>query len=275
MEDIVESQAVNSLAGLKTGYRKMRKLIWVCCFAMIFAPTVRSQDGNEALSLFESAVEAMGGEAFLNVRDMVSDGNYFIFNRYGDSSPLIKFKDYTKLPDKSRHELGNKKKELEITVFNLEKNEGWILEGQKETRDATPEEMREFHNVAKHSMDLIFRIRYKDPANRLFYIGPGEGRDFTLERVKLIDPENDEVTVYFDRMSKLPAKIEYNSMNQRGTRVRVTEEFSQWHWMQGVQTALRTDAFINGRQASQSFILNIEYNTDIPDSFFSKPVPPE
>ncbi|MBN2319433.1 MAG: hypothetical protein JXR49_10170 [Acidobacteria bacterium] len=253
----------------------MRKLVWICCFVIIFTSPVRSQDSDKALSLFEDAIEAMGGEAFLNVRDMVSEGNYFIFNRYGDSSPLIKFKDYTKLPDKSRHELGNKKKELEITVFNLEKNEGWILEGQKETRDATPEEMREFHNIAKHSLDLLFRTRYKDPANRLFYFGPGEGRDFTLERVKLIDPENDEVTVYFDRMSKLPAKIEYSEVNQGGVRVRITQEFSQWHWIQDVRTSLRTDAYINGRQASQNFILAIEYNTDLPDSFFSKPVPPK
>jgi len=253
----------------------MRKLVWICCFVLVIAAPVRSQDGDKAMSLFEDAIEAMGGEAFLNVRDMASEGNFFLFNRYGASSPLIKFKDYTKLPDKSRHELGNKKKELEITVFNLEKNEGWILEGQKETRDATPDEMREFHNVAKHSLDNIFHTRYKDPANRLFHIGPGEGRESVLEMVKLLDPENDEVTVYFDRMSKLPAKIEYNEMDSRGVRVRITQEFSQWHWIQDVRTALRTDTLVNKRQASQTFILTIEYNTDLPDSFFSKPVPPE
>ena len=253
----------------------MKKLVLICCFAVLFNPPVRSQEEDTAFRLFEDAIEAMGGEAFLNVRDMVSEGNFFHFDRYGNSSPLIKFKDYTKLPDKSRYELGNKKKELEITVFNLGKNEGWILEGQKETRDATPDEMREFHRVAKHSLDIIFRTRYKDPANRIFYIGPGEGRDFTLERVKLIDPDNDEVTVYFDRMSKLPAKIEYAEVNQRGIRQRVTHEFSQWHWIQDIQTSLRTDGYANGRPTFQSHILTIEYNTDIPDSFFSKPVPPK
>ncbi len=253
----------------------MKKIICVCCFAVLLTLPIRSQEEDVALRFFEGAIEAMGGEAFLSVRDMVSEGNYFLFDRYGASSPLIKFKDYTKLPDKSRNELGNRKKELEITVFNLEKNEGWILEGQKETRVATPEEMREFHNLAKHSLENIFQTRYKDPANRLFYIGPGDGRDITLERVKLIDPENDEVTVYFDRMSKLPAKIEYTAKDQKGSRQRVTVEYSQWHWIQDVRTSLRSDAYVNGRQSSQSFILTIGYNTGLPDSFFSKPLPPE
>ena len=275
MEGIFDFQAVNSSAGLKTGYRKMRELIGICCFVLIFASPVRSQDGDKALSLFEDAVEAMGGEAFLNVRDMVSDGNYFIFNRDGASSPLIKFKDYTKLPDKSRHELGNKKKELEITVFNLGKNEGWILEGQKDTRDATPDEMRDFKNAVKHSIETIFRYRYKDPDTKKFYLGPGTGSDVTLEMVKLVDPENDEVTVYIDRITKLPVKIEFKNVTKKGVRQRVVNEFSNWHVIQGVNTPLRIDGYANGRRAFQQFIIHIEYNTNIPDSTFSKPVPPK
>lgn len=242
---------------------------------MIFASPAGSREAGTAHGFFEDAVEAMGGEAFLNVWDVVSEGNYFQYDRYGASSPLIKFRDYTKLPDKSRNELGNREKELTITVFNLETDEGWILEGQEETRDATPEEMREFHKLAKHSLDNIFRSRYKDPANRLFHIGPGEGREFNLERVKLIDPENDEVTVYFDRMTKLPAKIDYNQVGERGVRQRVTIEYSQWHWIQGIRSSLRTDTYVNGQRSSQSHILAIEYNTGLPDSFFSKPVLPE
>jgi hypothetical protein len=42
-----------------------------------------------------------------------------------------------------------------------------------------------------------------------------------------------------------------------------------------VRTSLRNDLYVNGRQSSQSHINTIEYNTDTPDSFFSKPVPPE
>jgi hypothetical protein len=88
-----------------------------------------------------------------------------------------------------------------------------------------------------------------------------------------VDPENDEVIVYFDRMSRLPAKIEYRDISNKGVRRRHVEEFSQWHMKQGVNTPLRFDHYINGRRASQTFILKITYNNNLPDSLFTKPMP--
>jgi len=253
----------------------MHRILLILCVAIAFAPLGQSQDEETINNLFEGAIRARGGETYLNVKDMMSTGQYFMFDRDGASSPLIKFSDYTKFPDKSRFELGNRKKELEITVFNLEKNEGWILEGQKATRDATPEEMKDFRSTVKHSLDDILRSRYKDPENKLFYLGPGEGQDVTLEQVRIVDPENDETTIYFDRISRLPAKIEYHSVNRRGMRQRIVEEFSQWHIIQGVNTPMRVDGYLNGRRSSQTFTLQITYNNNLQDSFFSKPVPPK
>lgn len=252
-----------------------KKILLMFWAALIFTPYARSQDDVKIQQLFEDAIQAMGGDAYLNVKDMVSNGQVFYFDREGRSSGLTKFTDYTKLPDKSRFELGNKKKERDITVFNLAANEGWIREGSKETREATEDEMSDFRRVVKHQIDIIFRQRYKDPENRLFYLGPGEGRDVILEMVKIVDPENDEVVVYFDRISKLPSKVEYWDVSSRGVRLRVVDEFSQWHEIQGVNTALRIDGYYNGRRASQQFILEITYNNDLPDSFFSKPDPPK
>lgn len=252
----------------------MKKLFWVFLVAAFLPVSARSREGDAALKLFEAAIEAMGGSDFLNVQDTVSTGNFFRFNRDG-LSPLMKFTDYTRLPDKSRFELGNKKRELEITVFNLEKEEGWILEGQKEAKAATREEMRDFRNLVKHSMEVLFRVRYKDPRNKLFHLGPGEGRDITLERVRLIDPDNDEVTVYFDRASGLPKKLEFREPDAAGVRQRVVHEFSQWHWIQGVRTSLRTDGYVNGRPAFQIHIIEIKYNSGLADNLFSKPVPPK
>jgi hypothetical protein len=241
-------------------------------FVLFFAVNVQAQDDEIIRKLFQDAIETMGGEAYLNVKDMMSEGQFFQFNRDGDNSGLIKYVDYTKLPDKSRHEVGNKRRDLEISVFNLEKNEGWILEGQKETREAKPEEMRNFRSVVKHNIDTIFHFRYKDPENRLFYMGPGEGKDVTLEIVKIIDPENDETIVYFDRISKLPVRIEYRDVNSRGVRVRLVDEYSQWFMVQGVNTPKRIDGYVNGRRSQQTFVFKVAYNTNIADSFFSKPV---
>ncbi len=254
----------------------MRKIAIALAFGLIvFSQSyARGQDEEKIKKLFQDAIQLLGGDTYLKVTDMTSEGNYFQFDREGNSSGLIKYSDYTKLPDKSRFELGNRKKELDVTVFNLEKKQGWILEGQKDTRDATPEEMKDFQNAVKHSIETIFRFRYQNPENKLFYLGPSDDA-INLEMVKMIDPENDEITIYFDRMSKLPAKLEYQVIDNRGIHYREVVEFSQWHMIQGVNTPMRMDTYRNGHQLSQQFVLKIAYNTGLQDSFFVKPIPPK
>ena len=249
----------------------MRDALLALGFILVFLPPSHGQDENAIKRLFDDAIDSMGGETYLNVTDMVSEGQMFGFDSDGASSLPIKYFDYTKFPDKSRFEVGSDKKKRDITVFNLGTNEGWILEGDRETRDAKPEEMADFKNAVRHSIDMICRFRYKDPENKLFYLGPGDGQDVTLELVKIVDPENDEVVIYFDRISKLPAKIEYKDINNKGVRQRHVEEFSQWHKIQGVNTPLRIDRYVNGRRSSQHFTLKITYNNNLPDSLFTKP----
>ena len=256
-----------------------QSVLWrVFITALIFCSMIVSAHGQEADSekikaLFEGAIDAMGGDAFMNVSDSISEGQLFMFNDRDQSSGLIRFMDYTKFPDKSRFELGNKKNELEITIFDLDKNEGWIIEGRREPRAAAEDEIKGFQAAANHSIDNIFRFRWKDPENKLFYIGAGDGADVTREVVKLIDRKNDEVAIYFDRASKLPVKIEFQQMTTRGVRQRVANEYSQWHKFQEVLTPLRIDGYKNGRRSSQQFIKKIVYNNNIKNDFFSGPVP--
>ena len=253
----------------------MKRFCLFLSICLVFVPLAPCQDEEKIKALFQGAIQAMGGDAYLGVIDRVSSGQRFYFNNQGDSSGIIKFSDYTRLPDKRRFEQGNKKNELDITVFNLENNEGWLLEGQKGTREAKPEEMKEFKEAVKHNINNIFRFRFKDPAIKLFYLGAGEGKDLTLEMVQLLDPDNDEVTVYFDRISKLPAKIEYYTISNKGIRQHMVEEFSQWHEYQGVNTPLRIDSFANGRRLFQHFIDKISYNNNLSNSLFSKPAQPK
>jgi hypothetical protein len=251
----------------------MKKFLLLLIFILSCAPLVQSQDEEKIQALLKDAIDTMGGDAYLKAVDSISEGQRFFFDSQGGSSSPIKFTRYAKYPDKSRFEVGNRKNELDISVFNLAKNEGWIQEGQKGVREAKPAELKEFKNAVKHSLDNIFRFRCKDPENKLYYMGPGEGQDMTLEMVKLLDPENDEVTIYFDRLTKLPAKIEYREVNSKGLRERFVEEYSDWHDFQGVNTPLRIDRYVNNHPLLQHFVIKINYNNNLADGFFSKPVP--
>ena len=244
--------------------------VLTCCF-MLFAAHGQESSEEKIRTLFEDAIAAMGGDVYMDVREIVSEGQYFTFNTRGESSGLIRFTEYTRLPDKNRFELGNRRNELEITIFDLEKNEGWIIMGERDARAATESEMRSFRESANYSMENIFRFSWNDPRNKLFYLGAGEGADVTRDVVRLINPDNNEVVIYFDRISRLPAKIEFQTTNERGIRVRVVEEYSQWHRTQGILSPRRIDSYTNGRRASQSFFLKISYNGNILEDLFSRP----
>jgi hypothetical protein len=253
---------------------KKSAILIVCLLLSAGAGAGRGQDEPKIRKLFEDAIQALGGDTYLNVADLVAEGSYFQFDREGNSSGLVKFNEWTKLPDKTRFEIGNRRKERDVFVFNLDKKEAWILEGQKDTRPATPAEMKDFQDSVKHSLENLFRFRYKDPENRLFYLGPPDDGP-QQEMVRMIDAENDEITVYFDRMSKLPARLEYQVIDRRGIRYRQIEEYSQWHKIQGVNTAMRVDTTRNGRQFSQQYVTKITYGNGLQDSFFVKPIPPK
>jgi hypothetical protein len=64
-------------------------------------------------------------------------------------------------------------------------------------------------------------------------------------------------------------------MDKRGVQLRTVVEYSQWHVIQGVNTPLRVDSYVNGRRSSQQFIVKIAYNNSLSDDVFSKPVPPK
>jgi hypothetical protein len=251
----------------------MKKTALILSIILSMVPIARSQDEEKIQELFQNAIKKMGGDAFLKCSDLVTKGQRFYFNDQGENSGIIKFASYTKFPDKRRFEEGNKKSDLDITVIDLGKNIAWIQEGQKPVREATESELKDFRDSMKHRLDGIFRIRYRDPNGSIYYLGPGEGHDVTLEMVKMLDSDNDEITVYFDRISKLPAKIEYRRLTRSGVRQRIVEEFSQWHEIQGVNTPFRSDTFINGRKYLQNFITEGTYNSNLQDSLFTKPAP--
>lgn len=239
--------------------------------------TDRSNDKEsgekKARALIEQSIQALGGKAYTDVRDIKSSGLFYQF-RKGANSAGVPYQDYTRLPNKSRYEEGNKKKDKEVSVFNLDANKGWILEGRKGVREVRPEELDQFKKTVKHAVENLLRTRYKEPGMKLFYFGPEEviGKVRT-EVVELLDPENDSVLIYFDEKTHLPIKLEYTEVTREGRKSKVEEEYSNWHVIQGVETPLRIDVFTDGEQSARRHIERISYNDKLPDSLFDKPVP--
>lgn len=251
--------------------RDRRTLIATFFFLVVSIPPAAhsAQQNEKTKALIDRAIQAMGGSAYLSVKDYSAAGRYYMIEE--DRQGWAEFTDQTRLPSKSRQELG-KKSDKETTIFDLDAGKGWIMQGDYDLKPATSEQIERFKRSVKHNLDNLFRFRIKEPGVSLHYFGSEilNGRK-PVEVVELIDAENDTVRIYFEESSGLPYRLAFEEIGRYGRKLRIFEEYSNWHEFQGVNTPLRVDRFTNGEPSSQVFVAKIAYNANLPDSLFAEP----
>lgn len=258
-----------------------RRLIYFLAALLVSAsvlPALLGQDdqsspGEMARKTIDEAIQAMGGDAYLNMKTLHNHGNWFAFDRHGRRSGLVRFWEYIHYdPLKWYFQLGKGGRQR-VTVYNLELNQGWKKEGKKYVEDIPQEEIDEFRKSAKHDLDVLLRHRANDPDNnKLFYYGPDAisgGGDYVA--VEFLDEANDSAVLYFDRDTKLPAHIEYHRTDDMGNRLRTREEFYNWHEHNGVMIPMRRDILVEGNLVEQRHCTTVEVNPQIPPSQFLEP----
>src|SRR5688572_16162078 len=99
----------------------MQKVISVALLVSLVVIPASAQD--RARETMDSMIEALGGDAFMDVKDLKTTGRFFLFSK-GELSGADYYTDYVKFPDMERTEFGRDKKKLSIRVNKGE--EGWI-----------------------------------------------------------------------------------------------------------------------------------------------------
>jgi len=240
----------------------------------IFASSLlMAEESGEAKprKVIEAAIEAMGGDAYLNVNSTHSYGRYFQFSKGRKS--FAQYNDWTVFkPVKWRFQMGKGKNQF-VSIYNLEEGKGWTLEGKGTVAEIPEDAIEEFRRSTKEELDIILRFRLDEEGMNLFYYGPndiaGQGKH---EAVEFLDITNKSIVVFFDRLSHLPAKLEEHFTDKAGVRHKEEMEMSNWHEFQGIMTPLRFDIFVDGEVSIQRFLEGITFNPEIPPEHFLEPV---
>ncbi len=259
-----------------TSRRFVRRFGMLFLFAAVplttAAARVEEPPDSQAREVIARAIEAMGGDAYMNVERTASHGRYFQFSK--GRRAFSRYWDWTVYePAKWRFQLGEGRREF-IRVYNLELGKGWTLSGRTTVEEASEDEIRDFRRVVKQDLGILLRHRLDEEGMNLYYYGPddvaGAGH---FEAVEFLDATNDAVVVFFDRRTHLPAKLETHHIDSLGIRRKRELEFSNWHVIQGVRMPLRYDIFTDQEMSSQRFLEEITINPSIPPDFFLEPVP--
>lgn len=229
-------------------------------------PLMPDESAAKAKQSLQQAIQALGGSAYLTVRDVTCTGRLGQFGHSGDLNGFAKFIDYAKPPDKDRAE--NLPKQNIITIMNG--NQGWSLD-RGGVSEASTADVAQFQEDTKTDIDYILRNRLKEPDMIFHYAGPDVVDLHEAEWVELIDSENRTIRIALDKSSHLPLrKVITTRAPVAGVKWDVVEYYSNYHPISGVQTPFQIARERNGIKVYQVFFEGCTYNTNVPDSFFTK-----
>ena len=183
-----------------TKFRLLSRMFLCCPVILSFFLFAIAQDDAKAREVVKKAIKAMGGRIYLQVQNSHSQGWYYTFDKRGRTRNFSRFQDWTVYePIKWRFQLGKDEKRREVTIYNLEIEKGWTLEGKTHAEEISSDGVQRFIRVAAQDMDVIFRKRLDEEGMNLYYYGPqdvaGSGE---YEAVEFLDTTNSSIVVFFD-----------------------------------------------------------------------------
>jgi outer membrane lipoprotein-sorting protein len=254
------------------------KLAGVGCAALLLAVTARAQrvDPNDpknvqrGAELVKQAVQARGGERYLNFTNIMSNGMYTPFQK-GLSQLPIQFVDWIVYPDKERTEFGKGKKKNRRIQVNVGKT-GWVYDGDAETlKDQTDKQIEEHLEALEYDIDRILRAAAKGDGIEVGFAGreetrPGERADALAIRLK------SDRTAYMllDSQTHLPISLSYEKTEDGGL-VKQETRYNQYVDYDGVKFPNIVDFFRDNVQTGRVNIESIKLNTQVSDELFAKP----
>ena len=229
---------------------------------------VDQENARKAKVLLDQMVQALGGQAYLNIQDVSQQGRTYSFYHGQPNSVGTLFWRFYRYPDKERIEL-TKQRDVAF-VYNGDKGyeityKGTALEDEKT--------VTEYIRRRQHSLDWVIRKWLNEPGIALFYEGSTVAEERPAEQVTILSPKNDSITIYMGSDTHLPIKKSY-SWRDPMDKLRSTEDevYDGYRNVQGVMTPFSITRFLNGDMSNQRFLNSVTYNTGLNDSLFNSSI---
>ena len=224
------------------------------------------QSAEKAKAIIQKTIQALGGPAYLGIRDITCSGRFAIFDRHGELGGYARFWDYTKLPDKNRTEYYKQRNIIQVRTAEA----GWDMD-RGGVVEAPADDMDNYREGLKKDIDAIFRTRLNEEGMVFRYGGPDLVDLKQVDWVEIVDRDRRSFRIAIASATSLPIRAEITTRDRK-TRERAVDTYylSNYHPVQGVQTALQVARERNGRKFYQVFYDECQHNAGLADSFFTK-----
>jgi len=262
---------------------------WTCGRPAAAGPAqemLPEQSSAKAKQILQQVIAALGGQAYLNVRDTQCDGRAAQFGTAGTLMGFTLFRDIWLLPDKNRVEYFTKGEHTIlgflmgsedllithggalITVYTGEG--GWTLD-KSGVSDEPEDVIKNFNDQIKSGMNNMLRKRMNEPAVDVQYGGTDLIDLKEAEWIEFTDSDHREMRMGIDKFTRLPLRWIVTTRNPE-TRVNtaVTTSYTQYRALEGVKTPLSIELSRDDRKLTQTFLTECKYNSDLAPQLFTR-----
>jgi len=253
----------------------MRRVLPVALAALMLGMPLTTQtqttddasqkNAKQARTALDAMVQALGGQAWLNLKTQMRQGQVAAFFHGKPSGGTTDFWEYHVWPDKDRVEYT---KHRDVLQFYLG-SEGWEVtyRGKK----ALPQEqVDDFLRRRDHSIETAVKTWLNDPKTILVYEGQRLAERHLAEQVTLISAQNEAVTILMDVQTHLPLRRTFQWRDPVYMDKNLdAEEYDDYHTVGGLPTPFMITRFKNDDMISQRFMDKVTYNQPLGDDFWS------
>ena len=229
------------------------------------AAKVDNSTNRQGKSLIEKAIEALGGQAYLTIRDREMEGRGYTLHHGRQTGPGTVFWSFSEFPDKERVELT---KERDITELYIGEK-GYEIT-YKGVHPVEEKELIDYMRRRHYSLDTILRNWVNDPTVVILYEGNAIAAQHTAERVTLINAKNESVSLFFDMYTHLPVKKSFEWRDPIDRQKNLEEEiYDNYRKVEGgILAPYNVSRYFNGDMSSQRFLNAVTINQGLDETMF-------
>jgi hypothetical protein len=227
-------------------------------------PAVDLKNARKAHDLLEQAIQALGGDAYLNVHTIEEQGRTYGFHHGQPTSNGMLFWSFVEYPDKERIEV-TPERDVAYLYVN---NKGWELT-YKGPRPVETKDMDDYRRHRKFSLEAVLHDWVNDPSVALFYDGNALAGNLPADQITLINSKDEAVDLFLDLDSHLPIKKSYKWRDPVDKQLNIEEEiYDNFRMVQGVNTPYGFTRYFNGDMAAERFVNAVHYNEQLDQAMF-------
>jgi hypothetical protein len=223
-----------------------------------------ARNAQQARAALEAMIQAMGGQAWLNIKNRYQHGTIAGFYHGVPNPGTLEIFDFHSWPDSDRIDAT---KHRDVVTYYVGR-QGWELTYQGK-RTVPQEQLDDFLRRRDHSIETVLKLWLNDPKTILVYEGQRLASRHLADQVTLISAENEAVTIFIEAQTHLPLKREFKWRDPLYKDLNTdAEEYDDYHDMGGIPTPLRITRYKNDEIIRQFYLDKVEYNQDLGADFW-------